>query len=502
MLVNLPLNSPGKLGLNKQESASTLDLDWAIKAENIVFDQQGKLSARKGTVRTNTDTITDPVEQIFEYIDNGGNSLIICSGGGDIFKRDNLLLTSIKGLLTPTENKWKFINFNGKCLGAQAGHSLIYLSDVGGDFSAVSLSGTQQPSTGTNEILACIGRVWALDGQDLKYSDLLDETSWDGVYDLHTYWGSGDVGVALAEFNGNIIVFGKNNIIIYDYSQGADGLVKVEVLNGIGCIARDSVEPVGDDIWFLSSSGVRSLSRTIQEKSMPLTDISKNVRDYLISSTPSDKTVISADYNEKEGLYLLSFPTTNVVFCFDTKGSLPDGSVRVTTFKVSWQCVFSSIDKTLYIGTTGYLNTYSGYFDDVAAGGSSGTTYTFCYYSPWTSLAFLDQSLSGKYKILKSMSCTVFAAAAQAIQFHWFTDFMGTLYKKDISINPSKVSSQYGINLYGVGQYSSSVNLTKAHTPMGRTAQYFSFGIFADIGGDSFSLQFINIQARIGRSVL
>ena len=54
-----------------------------------------------------------------------------------------------------------------------------------------------------------------------------------------------------------------------------------DTVEGVGCIARDSVQHTGTDILFLSEDGVRSFGRTIQEKSMPMRDISNNVRNEL-----------------------------------------------------------------------------------------------------------------------------------------------------------------------------------------------------------------------------
>ena len=80
----------------------------------------------------------------------------------------------------------------------------------------------------------------------------------------------------------------------------------VEHVKGIGCVARDSVQDIGTDLLFLSDTGVRSLQRTIQEKSMPMRDISSNIRNeiaYYISAQ-TDLNDVDSTYNEKERFYL------------------------------------------------------------------------------------------------------------------------------------------------------------------------------------------------------
>ena len=98
------------------------------------------------------------------------------------------------------------------------------------------------------------------------------------------------------------------------------------MIEGVGCIARDSVQNTGTDLLFLSNSGVRSLSRVIQEKSTPIGDVSINVRDELsdiISSEPNDD--IKSVYSEQNAFYLLSFPSSEAIYCFDMRGKLENG---------------------------------------------------------------------------------------------------------------------------------------------------------------------------------
>jgi len=151
-----------------------------------------------------------------------------------------------------------------------------------------------------------------------------------------------------------------------------------DVIPGIGCIARDSVQKTGNDLLFLSSSGVRSLGRTIQEKSMPMRDISKNVRDDLFDNIANTEAkLIKSCYSEKYGFYLLSFPSTAspLVYCFDLKQALPDGAARVTTWNAYPAYSFSANrDGTLYIGKPAGIGEYFGYQDN-------GSGYTFIYYT-------------------------------------------------------------------------------------------------------------------------
>jgi hypothetical protein len=94
-----------------------------------------------------------------------------------------------------------------------------------------------------------------------------------------------------------------------------------DTVEGIGCIARDSIQTTSTDVLFLSNSGVRSLMRTIQEKSAPERDLSKNIRNDLTSVIAGETLAnIKSVYSEREAFYLLTTPSIAGVWCFDTKG--------------------------------------------------------------------------------------------------------------------------------------------------------------------------------------
>ena len=78
-----------------------------------------------------------------------------------------------------------------------------------------------------------------------------------------------------------------------------------DVITGIGCVARDSVQDTGTDLIFLSDSGVRSLGRTIQEKSNPIGNVSKNVRDDIIYYTGVETGNIKSVYSPEHAFLLI-----------------------------------------------------------------------------------------------------------------------------------------------------------------------------------------------------
>ena len=138
---------------------------------------------------------------------------------------------------------------------------------------------------------------------------------------------------------------------MYSGASSPASMTLTDTIEGVGCIARDSVQHTGTDILFLSDSGVRSFGRTIQEKSMPMRDISKNVRTDLMKLSTLQTNAIKSVYSSDNAFYLLTLPDSNTVYCFDMRTPLEDGSHRATTWSSMYPLSFAVLeDGKIYIG--------------------------------------------------------------------------------------------------------------------------------------------------------
>ena len=162
------------------------------------------------------------------------------------------------------------------------------------------------------------GRIWCGGVAEAKdvvyYSNLLDGDNFldgdTGLIDLSKVWGTDEI-VALAPFYGKLIIFGKENIVLYNSPETVGSLAVQEVIRGIGCVSRDSVQTIGDDLVFLSATGLRSLARTTEKENLPLTDLSVNIKDTIIRNIGVSTNVKSV-YIENEGIYIMSFVDENI----------------------------------------------------------------------------------------------------------------------------------------------------------------------------------------------
>lgn len=510
-LAPISLVSPGSYGLNKQNDAALLGPEWATEALNAVFDISGRLTARKGwnPVTTTPMTGTPVVDVIHEYIREDGTRSIVSAGGNKIWSGVTAP-GDITGTATITiGDNWQFFNFNDKCIGVQQGEQPIISS--GGSFADLVASSGTAPQGNCG--LGAFGRVWIAhsDKQTIKYSNLLDETGYaagsSGSIDMSSVWPNGmDEIVALAAYNGSLVVFGKNTIIFYRDIVGAklgidpSALYVSDTIVGTGCVARDTVQQIDNgDILFLSANGVQSLQRLIQERSNPIDNISKNIRDYFLAFVGQETaSEMRSLYAPKEGFYLLILPTSQRVFCFDTRYRLQDGTYRVTEWSTRIKAGVRSNDNTVYLSLAhlgGRIGSYGGYNDRTAA--DAATSYDFRYLSGWLDLG---EEAASYIKILKTINGTVLSGVAgNTISILWDFDFQNQFDSFNITFNTAGTAGEWGIGEWGIMEWGGGASLQRFNVPASGSGQFIKVGVQVPIDQNTFVLQQMNLYAKIGR---
>ena len=500
---NIYIAAPGFKGLNTADSPVIQDPAFASIAENTVIDKYGRIAARKGLNKLTSSATplgsSIGIETIFEFVARDGTETVFSAGNNKIFTGTTTLTeVTLPVGYSITANNWKIVSFNNEVYFFQRGHAAI--ESVAGSTTLVETSDSSHAAPAANEALASFGRLWAGDVAGNKYtlywSDLLDGDHWhggtSGSLDLTTVWPTGhDEIVALAEFNDLLVIFGKRSILLYTGASSPSTMSLQDVISNIGCIARDSVQSTGTDLIFLSDTGVRSLGRVIQEKSNPIGNVSKNVKDTLMESVTSEALNIKSVYSPEESFYLLFLPTSTEVYVFDTRGALEDGSYRATEWignKIL--CGERASDGTLYLGNIKGISKYDGYVDDTSS-------YTMKYFT--NPLSFGQPS---RLKMLKELSFTVIGGSGATIVGNWGYDYTESYTKQSASIATSLIA-EYGVSEYNVStsEYSASIIIDVAKIKATGSGKVATIGIEATIDGGALSLQELNTEAIIGRLV-
>ena len=502
-LQNITISAPAFKGLNTQDSPITGDPSFAAVADNCVIDTFGRIGARKGFNTLTTDATelgSSSIASMGYFEDDGGNTKVFSAGNNKILSGIVTLTDETPASYTITSDNWKMVNFNDSMYFFQRGYEPLVYTHADGMVKmsdATFASGTPPEA---HECLAAYGRLWcadfSTDKQTVQWSDLLNGTAWSGgtsgQINLSKVWPDGhDEIVALSAHNGFLIIFGKNSTVVYAGAEDPATMVLQDTFAGLGCIARDSVQHTGNDIFFLSHAGLRSFGRLIQDKSFPNKDISKNIRNDFIGLVNVNATdQIKSIYSPENAFYLITLGSVNITFCFDMRGSLEDGSHRVTRWpSTPFKAMVRTESGTLYVGNDVGVGTYENYKDN-------DELYVLRYYS--NPLVFGDSS---RTKILKKVIPTVITEGGINVSVKWGYDFSDSFSSSFIPV-PSLTGAQYGEAEYGISEYAaSSGNILKKAVNTTGNGSVVTVGLEADIDGQRFSLQELNIQALIGRTI-
>ena len=508
------ISAPGFFGLNTQDSPLDLAAGFALIATNCVIDQYGRVGSRKGWSRVNASSGAlgaNDIGVIHELVQSDGTLTVLFAGNNKLFKLDgsNAVseLTYGGGGTAPTitANNWQCTSLNGITYFFQSGYDpLIFDPTVSTTTYRRVSEKTGYVATVPNADIAisAYGRLWVANTATVKntiyFSDLLSGHVWStgtaGSLNVDRVWPNGaDEITGLAAHNGFLIIFGKRQILVYANATTPATMTLSDTVGGIGCIARDSIQSTGKDILFLSNSGIRSFARTITEKSAPLGDLSKNVRNDLIDILAGETlSTVKSVYSEKEAFYLITLPLVKQVFCFDTKVQLQDGSFRITTWdSIEPTALLSRRNGDLLIGKNGYVGKYGGYQDHTSA-------YRFQYYTNHADLG--DQSVTS---ILKRLSIVVIGGTNQYVTMKWGFDFSYNYLSNNVLI-PTQSISEYGIAEYGanattVAYYSDGVSLQTLTSSASGAGKVVQTGYETNINGSQLSVQKIEIQAKRGK---
>ena len=509
-VITFSISAPGFAGLNLQDSPVDLPANFALEANNCIIDKSGRVAARKGWDKAhaaNTQLSTSNVSCLGELVQTDGTATTVAAGGAYLFKLGGTTLTTLTyggGGVAPTisASNWQFCFLNGVAMFWQEGYDpLIYDPAI----SATTFrrlnekAGTAGTVPQCNTAIVAYGRVWAAstatDKCTVAWSDLLTPHIWSGgtsgTLDLRQIWpDGGDEIVALAAHNNYLFIFGRHQILIYEGADVPSEMRLKDSIVGIGCIARDSVQNIGEDVWFLSDTGVRSLLRTIQEKSAPIRQISKNVHDDLMMYLNTETLAnIKSGFSAVNSLYLLTMPAANITYCFDTRQAMQDGSARATKWVGTPSTAFyETKGRRFFMGKPGYIGEYAGYLDDTAS-------YRVSYYTTW-----IDFGDPLRKSILKKVRLTVIGGNAQGIIIKWAYDFTSTYFTENVTIPASTFAAQYGVSQYNTtAQYAGNVDVNVISANGLSQGQVLQFGFETQINDAAFSVQKIDLLTKNGR---
>jgi len=494
--------APGFKGLNTEDSVLSMEPSYATIADNCVIDKYGRLAARKGyeLLTTNATQLgSSYIQSLHQFRDSGGNTVIFSTGNNKILSGTTTLTNATPASYTITADNWKIVNFNDHCYFFQRGYEpLVYSNALGAVTKMSSHPSYSATVPYANEVLAAYGRLWVADTSSNKstvyWSDLLNGQKWSGgtsgSIDLTKVWPDGyDEIVALAAHNNLLIIFGKHSILAYQGAEAPETMTLADTVAGVGCVSRDSVQYIGTDVLFMSYSGLKAFGRTIQEKALPLNDLSLTIKTDITNTVNIETGNIKSLYSPENSFYLIYFPSNTTIFCFDLKGTLENGAYRVTRWPENkFKSFHRLVNGDVYFGLVGGIGKYTGYLDNT-------TPIVLKYYSP--NLTF---SVPSKLKILKKLRPTVVGGSSSIVSFKWGYDFSGAAKSFVIELDAYGNNAFYGSSQYGIDEYTTGINYITPNINTTGNGTSIVVGMEA-IVSDYLSLQEFNVLTMLGKTI-
>lgn len=507
-LLTTTIAAPGFKGVNTQDSSVTLEDGFATVANNCVIDKFGRIGARKGWIPSHTfnNTLgTALVKTIDELITVDGTSYIVAAGNNKLFKLAGSTLSELTyggGGTAPTitSSNWQMASLNGCLYMYQAGHDPLVFDPAVSTTTYRRISeksGYVGTVSNNNCVISAYGRTWSANNSSNKstvqFSDLLSghilSTGTAGTLDVSQVWpAGGDEIVALAAHNNFFIIFGRRQILIYANGNNPNELTLSDAITGTGCFARDSVVVTGGDVLFLSDAGVKSLMRTIQEKSAPMRDISANVRDDLVFEINlEDPKEIRAIYSDKDAFYLLALPARQLSYCFDMRGTLQNGANRTTTWDGLVPTAMKYLrSKDLLVGRAGYIGKYDGYKDNT-------DSYLMRYYTN-----YFDFQAPTVIKLMKKVGVTVIGGQGYGVVLKFGFDYSDILNSRQFQLANAAVA-EYNIAEYNIGEYGGTAFDNKVIN-IGGSGKVIQLGFETTVFEKPVSIQKLDVYVKTGKT--
>ena len=357
-----------------------------------------------------------------------------------------------------------------------------------------------------NCVHSAFGRLWAqkshsgADQNVVAYCALLDETRWfSGAGEINVLGTAGAVAhgfdtlTAISSFDRFLVVFLRDSIIIYNSPDAPYSLGIEQIIQGVGCIARDSIQRIGNDLYFLSATGIRSLKQVIfSTDKVELAEVSKLVRRELVADmTSGDASIIKSNYDLEEGQYWLKAPSGNIwvadMYTLDEKTP-----VRITKFVNTDWYSFAYDEQETYIGAKGGIGSYSG-FQDTLPNSAVATNY-IC---DWESIyADFDNS---RTKILKKVGVAVEGASGQQITLKWATDFSGKTGSKQLTIPGAGTLAEWGTSEWNIAEWGGGLSLARLKTSASKEGRVWSIGFKIESTGSGICVEQLSLFMKLGR---
>lgn len=259
---------------------------FSSKMVNFYPTPTGGVAFMPGYTRVNQYAVPEGLSNGHVFIKSDGTKIVLCAGGGKVYKVVGNALTSI---ITgwDTTARVRFITANNYCIiingvNAPQKYDGTTVSALGGTPPATAFKGVYHRGRvwfieRTNKLLASYSALQAIEDYTTAHNA--------GYFDFTKILKSGDELTDIESYLDLLVFYFKNHIMVYSGSNPTDygDFQIVFQVEGAGAIT-DTLKACGLDHYFLSQIGARSLRQLMQTGPEPEDLISKNIQQRLTAA--------------------------------------------------------------------------------------------------------------------------------------------------------------------------------------------------------------------------
>lgn len=247
-------------------------------------------------------------------------------------------------------------------------------------------------------------KVFAADGDIVRFSATVNPLDWTtsqdaGYLPTGLQQANANDAAVLAPYRSNLTVFNASSFQNWQVDPDPAAMAILDQMEGIGSNWQQAAQPVGNDLYYLSQLGVRSVSIAAGTDNLAAGDVGMPIDELVRAAVKLDSTILGprAAYYPSAGQYWLAVAPTGtdpVVFVHTLNGGKGKWSRYLFPFSVD---AFSQLGNDLYIRHGDEVSVVD---ESVATDDKDGASIDFAgtVWWPW-----LDNGAPAQTKMLESV---------------------------------------------------------------------------------------------------
>ena len=188
-----------------------------------------------------------------------------------------------------------------------------FVSDNNIAWQCVPLRITDEDCPHTKVVAIAASKVFAGDSDIVRFCATLNARDWSSQADAGFIptglQQKSQVGVnAMGVYRGNLVVWSASTFQVWQVDPDPAAMALLDAMEGIGSIHQQAVQPVSDDLFFLSALGVRTVSIAAGSNNLASGDAGVPI-DTLVQAEVTNDVEPIATYYPGAGQYWLAFRT-------------------------------------------------------------------------------------------------------------------------------------------------------------------------------------------------